>query len=103
MYSTSSFNSLNRSLTNSSSNSQIGINPAPIGKNQIQFQAIPNSQIVIDPFKFIEPSNISPSIKDFWKMAILLSCQPQYKTFNDMAKLIADKFNERFGGNWAYL
>ena len=57
-------------------------------------------QTAADAFNFIFPSNITPSIKDFCKMAILLSCQPQYKTFNDMAKLIADKFSERFGGNW---
>ena len=101
MYSTSSFNSLKSSITTPSSNSQIGIRSGLIGPNQIQFQTGQQiSQIVTDPFKFLEPSNISPSIKDFCKMAILLSCQPQYKTYNDMAKLIADKFSERFGGVW---
>ena len=101
MYSISSISSQKSSLTNSSSNAQFGASSSLIGQNQIQFKTNLNPQItIIDPFKFIEPTNISPSIKDFCKMAILLSCQPQYKTFNDMAKLIADKFNERFGGIW---
>ena len=89
--------SISSSLSSIKSVQSVSPFPIPVACSNIQLL---QSQTAADAFNFIYPSNITPSIKDFCKMAILLSCQPQYKTYNDMARLIADKFNERFSGNW---
>ena len=69
-------------------------------RNRMNILVYNSSTNFSNQFIFQDRVGADESMKDYAKMAILLAMQENPNDYPEMSKIIALKFNEKYGGNW---